>query len=149
MSANAANSVSNCDPSTAWEQLKIDSNAVLVDVRSLPEWNFVGVPNLAELSRDVLLVEWRTFPGMQMNQSFSAELVEKMPTESPTQIFFICRSGARSMDAARHMADYFTSKGQSVACINVDEGFEGDLNAERHRGGQNGWKACGLSWQQG
>jgi hypothetical protein len=35
-----------------------------------------------------------------------------------------------------------------VNCINVTEGFEGDLDAEGHRGNLNGWRARGLAWRQ-
>jgi hypothetical protein len=31
---------------------------------------------------------------------------------------------------------------------NIAGGFEGDLDAERHRGKNNGWKAAGLPWVQ-
>jgi hypothetical protein len=30
----------------------------------------------------------------------------------------------------------------------VAEGFEGNLDAERHRGRVGGWKAAGLPWAQ-
>ncbi len=33
-------------------------------------------------------------------------------------------------------------------CYNIVGGFEGDLDASRHRGAQNGWKAGGLPWVQ-
>jgi rhodanese-related sulfurtransferase len=62
-------------------------------------------------------------------------------TETP--IAFICRSGARSQAAAIAM----TAKG-FTKCFNVAGGFEGDVDAERHRGGTNGWKAEGLPWVQ-
>ena len=31
---------------------------------------------------------------------------------------------------------------------NIMGGFEGDLDAERHRGKATGWKAAGLPWKQ-
>jgi len=33
-------------------------------------------------------------------------------------------------------------------CYNVAEGFEGNPDAERHRGKTGGWKAAGLPWVQ-
>jgi len=33
-------------------------------------------------------------------------------------------------------------------CFNIAGGFEGDLDAARHRGQINGWKAAGLPWTQ-
>jgi hypothetical protein len=34
-------------------------------------------------------------------------------------------------------------------CRNVADGFEGPLDANRHRGRVAGWKAAGLAWVQG
>ncbi len=36
--------VENVAPAQAWEALKSDPQAQLVDVRTDPEWNFVGIP---------------------------------------------------------------------------------------------------------
>jgi rhodanese-related sulfurtransferase len=55
----------------------------------------------------------------------------------------LCRSGARSRAAAMAM----TAKGYNK-CYNVAEGFEGNLDAEQHRGRVSGWKAAGLPWKQ-
>jgi rhodanese-related sulfurtransferase len=57
-------------------------------------------------------------------------------------LFVICRSGRRSLAAAKAMAGY-------RACHNVAGGFEGPLDDERHRGYVGGWKAAGLPWHQG
>jgi rhodanese-related sulfurtransferase len=59
-------------------------------------------------------------------------------------LFFICRSGSRSLAAAKAMA----AAGYR-ACHNVAGGFEGPLDDERHRGSAEGWKAAGLPWLQG
>ena len=59
-------------------------------------------------------------------------------------LFFICRSGSRSMAAAKAMAATGYRSCHNVAC-----GFEGPLDDERHRGTVAGWKAAGLPWQQG
>jgi hypothetical protein len=32
--------------------------------------------------------------------------------------------------------------------FNIADGFEGDLDAQRHRGQNKGWKAQGLPWKQ-
>jgi rhodanese-related sulfurtransferase len=59
-------------------------------------------------------------------------------------VLFLCRSGARSHDAAIAA----TAAGYTQ-CYNVLEGFEGDRDAHGHRGALNGWQAAGLPWQQG
>ncbi|CAN0605672.1 unnamed protein product, partial [Ectocarpus sp. 12 AP-2014] len=56
--------------------------------------------------------------------------------------------GARSLRAAYLVADHLAARGEKVTCLNIAEGFEGDLNASAHRGSKNGWKSRGLSWRQ-
>ncbi len=126
----------------AWALLKSDPAARLIDVRTTAEWNFVGVPDLAELGRDVALVEWQVFPAMQVNPGFVARAGQDAADKS-APVLFLCRSGARSRSAAIAM----TRAGYAKA-YNIAGGFEGDLDGERHRGRKNGWKASGLPWKQ-
>ena len=140
-------SVSEVGPRKAWSILSDDVGSVLVDVRSAPEWDFVGGPDLSGLDKSVVRVAWKTYPGMSPNPGFVGALMESLPG-LPTRMLFICRSGARSMQAANAVFDALSAKGTPVDCINVAEGFEGDLDAECHRGGLNGWKARGLDWIQ-
>jgi len=129
-----------------WQRLQADPRAQLVDVRTLAEWNFVGLPDLSPLGRQVHCIEWQTFPSMAVNPAFAAE-AEKAVTAAgagkDTPIFFLCRSGARSRAAAVAL----TARGFSQA-FNVANGFEGEPDGERHRGTRNGWKAEGLPWRQ-
>ncbi|MEM9009706.1 MAG: rhodanese-like domain-containing protein [Pseudomonadota bacterium] len=135
-------------PQSAWDLLKSQNSAALVDVRSRAEWSFVGVPDLSPVGKQVVLAEWRSFPGMAVNPRFVEELEEGMGDPPPSDILFICRSGARSMEAATITAERLNANGHAVRCHNVAEGFEGDLDAESHRGAVSGWKARGLPWRQ-
>ncbi len=120
--------------------------AQLVDVRTVAEWNFVGIPDLSGLARKVHFVEWQQFPSMAPNSDFVTETASALAAagvEKDTPVLFLCRSGGRSRAAAIAMA----RAGYSGA-FNVAGGFEGDLDAERHRGSNNGWKASGLPWKQ-
>ncbi|MHA3913901.1 rhodanese-like domain-containing protein [Halovulum sp. GXIMD14793] len=148
MSGSVISQVGSCSPVEAWEILKQDKSAILVDVRSRPEWSFVGVPDLSSLGKTVVLTEWRAFPDMQVNAGFVDQMFADQ-SEAPSQILFICRSGARSLDAAQTVSAALAERGEDVACSNVDQGFEGDLDADRHRATVNGWKHAGLPWQQG
>ena len=85
---------------------------------------------------------------MSLNPRFAAEVLEAAGDDTPETFLFLCRSGVRSLRAAEAVADHLASAGRSATCINVAEGFEGDLDAERHRGSRNGWKAGGLPWRQ-
>ena len=125
-------------PAEAFERLQNNSAAVLIDVRTQPEWVFVGVPAVERLVR----LSWQVFPTMQVNGQFVAE-IEQMGLSKDTEILCICRSGARSASAASAL----TQAGFANAW-NVAEGFEGDKDAQGHRGTIGGWKAAGLPWMQ-
>ena len=43
----AAGYAGNVAPSTAWKILNENKDAVLIDVRTRAEWNYVGLPELA------------------------------------------------------------------------------------------------------
>ncbi|MFO0998015.1 MAG: rhodanese-like domain-containing protein [Alphaproteobacteria bacterium] len=127
----------------SWELLERDAKAVLVDVRSQAEWEFVGVPNLQDLGRSVVFVPWQIYPGMRPNPDFAAQVrAAGVPSDGP--VIFLCRSGARSKAAAIAM----TAQGYA-RCYNLAGGFEGPHDGERHRGTVDGWKAAGLPWTQG
>ena len=140
--------IGRADPIATWKRLSEDSTARLVDVRTEAEWNFVGTPDLSELDRDTWLFEWRTYPGMRVNERFAEMLEDKISKESPSAIYFICRSGARSLEAAQRIAREISTSSSSPKLFNVEEGFEGDPDGERRRGRLNGWKARGLPWSQ-
>jgi rhodanese-related sulfurtransferase len=129
-------------PGEAWRLLTEDKRAQLVDVRTQPEWMFVGVPDLASLGRRALLQSWQQFPTMQVDDNFVAEVARRFP-DRDTPMLFLCRSGARSRAAAMAL----TAAGYT-SCYNIAEGFEGNPDAERHRGTTGGWKAAGLPWAQ-
>ena len=57
----------------AWELLKADPKAQLLDVRTMAEWNFVGLPDLVSLGRGVHCVEWQQFPAGSINPDFVDE----------------------------------------------------------------------------
>jgi rhodanese-related sulfurtransferase len=112
--------VDEVDLDTVWNTLQSKPRSQLVDVRTRAEWTYVGIPDLAPVGK-------RTVLGVELDDD----------------LFFICRSGSRSLAAAKAMA----AMGYR-ACHNVACGFEGPLDDGRHRGAVAGWKATGLPWQQ-
>jgi len=126
----------------AWEKLAGDTRAQLVDVRTLAEWNFVGVPDLSSLGRQVQCIEWQQFPTGTRNPGFVAEAA-KVLGDKDAPVMLLCRSGARSRAAAIAL----TEAGYTRA-FNVAGGFEGDIDEEGHRGNRDGWKAANLPWRQ-
>lgn len=147
MPADAANSYAgDVSPDEAWALLAEDPNAVLIDVRTVPEWNFVGTPDLRPLGKQPLLVEWQSFPPAGPNAAFVATVEQmlaeqRMPKDAP--VLLLCRSGVRSRAAAIAL----TAAGFG-RCLNVDQGFEGPIDVDGHRGVVDGWKARGLPWMQ-
>jgi rhodanese-related sulfurtransferase len=133
-------------PQDAYALMQQNEDVQLVDVRTQAEWNFVGVPDVSALGREVILLEWQLYPAMNVRSDFvealSAEL-ERRGVAKDVPVLFLCRSGARSAAAAAALARAGYSH-----CINVSEGFEGTVDASRHRGTLSGWKASGLPWVQ-
>jgi len=131
-------------PRQSWDLLSQQPEGQLVDVRTEAEWNFVGVPDLGPLARRVVFCEWQRFPAGS-NPGFVDEVIESLKRTNYRKgapLLLLCRSGARSRAAAiaLNAAGY-------GPCFNVKDGFEGALDAERHRAAA-GWKAEGLPWVQ-
>jgi len=130
-----------------WVRLEADRSSVLIDVRTRAEWSFVGLPDLAEIGKRVVTVEWQTFPDNRIDPAFAdrlATLLDAAGVAKDAELFFICRSGGRS-----RMAAEATAAAGYARCRNVADGFEGPLDAKRHRGRLAGWKSAGLPWTQG
>jgi len=127
----------------AWERLKSNPKAQLVDVRTVAEWNFVGLPDLSTLGRQALCIEWQSFPTGARNTGFVIEAGQAL-NDRGAPVLLLCRSGARSRAAAIALTE--AGFGQA---FNIAGGFEGDIDQDGHRGNREGWKAANLPWRQG
>ncbi|WP_225785220.1 rhodanese-like domain-containing protein [Xenophilus sp. Marseille-Q4582] len=108
--------------------------AVLVDVRTDAEREWVGqVPGAVPLA-------WKQWPGMALNPGFDEGLRAAVPPGA--KVMMLCRSGVRSIAAARRATEL------GVEAYNILEGFEGDADAQGHRGRRGGWRFHGLPWRQ-
>jgi rhodanese-related sulfurtransferase len=120
-------------PPEAW-QLVQQNAAVLIDVRTAPEFKFVGrVPGTAN-------VEWHG-----RDEGPRARFLELLSAAADREeaVLLICRSGVRSHAAASAAAAAGFGR-----VYNVLEGFEGQIDAHRQRGKVNGWRFAGLPWEQ-
>lgn len=134
--------VEDVAPRQAYEALAGDPAAQLVDVRTDAEWAYVGLPDLQPLGKRVLLVQWQSFPDGAPNRDFVGQLgAAGLTPQDP--IYFICRSGVRSLAAAE-----LAGRSGYRAVFNVADGFEGPPDADGHRGQVAGWKADALPWRQ-
>jgi len=137
---------SNVPVDAVWQCLAERADTVLIDVRTRAEWTYVGLPDLRALGKETVLVEWQGFPDNRPNPAFVEELSGRLAAlgvSRETELYFICRSGARSQLAAEAML-----RAGFTRCFNVTEGFEGPLDDDRHRGARSGWKAQALPWVQ-
>jgi rhodanese-related sulfurtransferase len=111
-----------------------DGQAVLVDVRSDAEREWVGyVPGAVPLA-------WKQWPGMAMNPAFDEGLRAAVPAGGKAVL--LCRSGVRSIAAAKRATEL------GLEAYNILEGFEGNPDADGHRGRMGGWRFRGLPWKQ-
>ena len=134
--------IANVSSREAWAALERDGDAALVDVRTVAEWSYVGLPDLAPLGKRVILAAWQEFPSGEVNPGFVSEL-RAAGLRPDADIYFICRSGARSLAAAQAAAAVGFTRATNVA-----DGFEGPRDEAHHRGTLSGWKAAGLPWRQ-
>jgi rhodanese-related sulfurtransferase len=134
--------VENISPTATWQSLASDPLAQMVDVRTDAEWSYVGFPDVSALGKRIVTISWQVFPAMQVNSAFMDELRAAGLTPEH-KIFFLCRSGVRSLHAAEAaMAAGFPHS------FNIADGFEGPPDGDGHRGTVAGWKVEALPWRQ-
>ena len=130
------------NPKQAAQRCRDDQAAVIIDVRSKVEYEFVGHPIGA------IHIAWKEFPDWEENPNFCAQVDAALESDGDARfdrpLLMLCRSGARSMAAGKKLAAHGYT---NVA--NIAEGFEGDKDAANHRGNINGWRFHRLPWEQG
>jgi len=128
--------IENLTPQHSWELMQANPGAVLIDVRTKVEHDFVGHPLKA------VHIPWKEAPDWQLNLDF-IEQVKQVVTDISNPVLLLCRSGARSLAAAEAL-----QKAGFTQLINILDGFEGDLDEHKHRGNLGGWRFSQLPWQQ-
>lgn len=122
-------------PELAWHWVQ-NGEAVLVDVRTDAERAWVGfVPGAVP-------VAWKQWPSMALNADFDQQLQQVAGRAEGKKIVLLCRSGVRSLAAAKRATEL------GLAAFNILEGFEGDANPQGQRGQLGGWRQHGLPWSQ-
>lgn len=143
--------IKECEPLFVYNELINNDLCYLIDVRSQPEWNFVGFPDSKDMKNDIIFCEWAFYPMMDKNPNFENEIFSKLNINNCKDLYFICRSGSRSFHAAKSVQVLLNQKTDlrgDINCINVKFGFEGDLSKNKRRGNSNGWKFSNLPWMQ-
>ncbi len=121
-------------PQEAWNLL-IDHAAVLLDVRTAEERQFVGRVN------NSVHVPWLIGPSLQRNPRFVREVEAKLRRDDV--VLLLCRSGARSVAAAQALTE-----ARFRNAFNILEGFEGEIDESQQRGNRSGWRFHHLPWTQ-
>ena len=129
--------IENLSPLQAWDVLQQNPQAVLIDVRTQAEYTDIGHPIGA------IHIAWQQQFGGAINSEFLVEVNNIVPDYS-TPILLLCRSGVRSLSAARALEHIGYEN-----LINIVNGFEGDPDSNQQRGTVNGWQFCGLAWEKG
>jgi len=141
-------------PQEAYDMKTKEGDKVLfVDVRTPEELYFVGYPTVVDKNIPFAYVDYSKFKknkkgevvkfASHLNKEFvpqiEAALKEKgLGKEAP--IILMCRSGSRAAKAAKIL-----DKAGYKNVYNLDQGFEGDKDKQKHRT-VNGWKNAGLPY---
>lgn len=129
-------------PEHAWQLVRDNPLAILIDVRSSMEFLFVGHP------KGALSIPWIDEPDWDINPNFVHQVqVALQKTDesdaSDKPVLLICRSGVRSLEAGNALC-----QAGFALVYNVLDGFEGPRDAENHRSTLGGWRYHGLPWEQ-
>ena len=110
----------------AFDYLSKEVDSYLIDTRSDLEWKTTGIPDLTSINKQTYLISW----GPALDKSFFEQykkflLIRFNKNDS---LFFICRSGSRSLMAAQ-----FAIKFGFKNSFNIYDGF--------HNENDQNWKA--------
>ena len=96
---------------------KVDSH--LIDARSDLEWKTTGIPDLSSINKETYLINWGPVLDQSFFEKYKKFLLIKFNQKD--SLFFICRSGSRSLMAAQ-----FAIKFGFKNSFNIDDGFYND-----------------------
>lgn len=140
--ATASEDIPSVDAEAAYERVT-ESDALLLDVRTRPELQFVGAPEPLDLHVPIRLIveplEWNNEENIwrtERNEDFASEVtaaLAEMGEDKDAELVVICRSGSRSVTASQALLEAGYSD-----VTHVSDGFEGDKNDAGYRR-VNGW----------
>ena len=111
----------------AFDFLSKKVNSHLIDTRSDIEWKTTGIPDLSSINKETNLINW----GPVLDQTFFEQYKKFLLTsfKHKDSLFFICRSGSRSLMAAKFAIEFGFKNS-----FNLYEGFhnENDQNWKKN-----------------
>jgi len=127
--------IHHISPKTAYKMTR-NPATYLVDVRSIAEYYLLGHP---EMAINIPFTFWsETEQKFIPNDHFTEDI--KLRFKSDDVLIFLCRSGGRSLRAARAALSVGFTR-----VFNIAEGFEGKPDARGYRS-IGGWKNSGLPY---
>ena len=69
-------SIKNITSIECFNKLSEISNSYLIDIRTKPEWEFIGVPDLSSLNKKTIFISWNMYPEMKINSLFENQITE-------------------------------------------------------------------------
>ena len=98
---------------------KVDSH--LIDTRSDIEWEITGIPDLSSINKETYLINWGPVIDQTFFEKYKKFLFNNF--DQKDTLFFICRSGLRSLMAAK-----FAIECGFQDCFNICDGFHNENN---------------------
>ena len=125
----------------AWDVLEGNPQAVLLDVRTSMEYEYVGHP------LNAMHVPWMDAPDWNVDARFVDNVRQALVKRSgsdqdleSTVILAICKSGKRSQAAAEELVSHGFNH-----LYNIEDGFEGEMDNKKHRNKINGLRVAKLT----
>jgi rhodanese-related sulfurtransferase len=103
--------VKEISSNSAFSLLNTINNSILIDVRTKVELQEIGVASVPR----ILFVEYDS-----SHESYFIDIVKQKINNKNMSIFIICRSGKRSLNAAKLMENNGYKN-----CYNIEDGMEG------------------------
>ena len=103
----------------AFDILTKELNSYLIDTRSDLEWKTTGIPDLLSINKETYLINWGPVIDKNFFEEYKKFLLIRFNQKDI--LFFICRSGSRSMMAAQ-----FAIKFGFKNSYNIYDGFSND-----------------------
>ena len=112
--------------------LETNPNSIVLDVRTEEEWNEIGKPDAEALNSKTFFISLLLGPERKKNENFIKDFLQKKISKK-NNILVICRSGVRSMAAAKLL-----QREGYKNLVNISDGFEGNPVTG------DGWKKSNL-----
>ena len=113
--------VININALDAFDYLSKEVNSYLIDTRSELEWKTTGIPDLSSINKETNLINWGPVLDQSFFEQYKKFLLIKFNRKD--KLFFICRSGSRSLMAAQFALEFGFKNS-----YNIYEGFSNDNN---------------------